>query len=80
MVRPSQRLFPFLRSGLRTNLVAHAPPRAVLARRMMSSHAGHSAGGDEKYWRVRSPSGPQSSVLTLPYAPRSGLCWYLGLL
>ncbi|KIM65917.1 hypothetical protein SCLCIDRAFT_55996, partial [Scleroderma citrinum Foug A] len=28
--------------------------RAVLARRMMSSHAGHSAGGDEKYWRVGS--------------------------
>lgn len=52
MVRPSQRLFPFLRSGLRTNLVAHAPPHAVLARRTMSSHAGHSAGGDEKYWRI----------------------------
>jgi len=77
MVRPSQRLFPFLRSGLRTNLVAHAPPRAVIGRRTMSSHADHSAGGDEKYWRVRSPSGPQFSVFTPPFAPRLVQYWYL---
>lgn len=73
-MRPSQRLSTFLRSGLRTNLVAHTPQRAVVARRMMSSHGGHSTGGDEKYWRVCSPFGPRLHVLT---APRLVLHWYL---
>ncbi|KAL4073217.1 hypothetical protein V8B97DRAFT_198835 [Scleroderma yunnanense] len=52
MMKPSQRFLSFLRSGLRTNQVARASPRMVVARRMMSSHAGHNAGGDEKYWRI----------------------------
>ncbi|KAI6114055.1 hypothetical protein F5141DRAFT_1103919 [Pisolithus sp. B1] len=52
MVRPSQRLFPVLRSGLRANLVARSVPRSPVGRRMASSHAGHSSGGNEKYWRI----------------------------
>ncbi|KAI6044777.1 hypothetical protein EDC04DRAFT_2639569, partial [Pisolithus marmoratus] len=52
MVRPSQRLFPVLRSGLRANLVARPVPRSPVGRRTASSHASHSDGGDEKYWRT----------------------------
>lgn len=54
MVRPSQRLFPVLRSGSRANLVARSVPRSPVGRRMASSHAGHSSGGNEKYWRIGS--------------------------
>ncbi|KIO06156.1 hypothetical protein M404DRAFT_999378 [Pisolithus tinctorius Marx 270] len=52
MVRPSQRLFSALRSGLRANLVARSVPRSPVGRRMASSHAGHGDGGNEKYWRI----------------------------
>ncbi|KAG6331265.1 hypothetical protein ID866_7822 [Astraeus odoratus] len=71
MVRPSQRLFPFLRSGLRTNLVAPAPPRATISRCMMSSHAGHSSGGNEMYWKVGGTNHTQLLYLLSPAARKT---------
>lgn len=53
MVRPTQHLSRILSPALRVRSRAHASLRVAPRTRLMSSHASHGTGSDEKLWRVR---------------------------